>query len=511
MTTTHGQNAHTSRTVRMVPHNFKIPKIPKKKVNPQMELPEISLAVLDQDAQEATPHQTEKVYQDPSLVTTSSTMKRESLEIWHDATSVECWDLDTTIVPDQIHEDPHDQEGTTKKPFLSLEHEELMDEQVPKNDFLPTIDHLWKIRRKWQEWGAFDNNRKKTNTQEATSTTGPTQAGTTHGKSFRKIRTRSTTAQEAEQGPQLRRTPSEMQRNKIPYRVNAQEATLEDAKMWGMELQKKRGIEEKMGDSTDQGTSTSTEVSPNQRGKCGGGRRKRAPVRDVWTTHDTTARDGVDGVSSKRTPSRRQRTANTVRRKTSQRTSTVQPAMDRQMRPSSNVDCAEGPLTGKPSTTSSTNSQTGGDKPVLVPTPYTRSGYLATLIEKSQEEYNSQLHTDHHFKDKSKSKTTESSEWNLVTHQIPEEGRSPSEAHRTDAKGHSPRKKATSTRGRGHKAGVARAQGQGLQDADVDVIIRIVDEDDDRLVGPIEVYLKIDLSQNCFKPIVDILHKINPK
>ena len=503
-----GQNAHTSRTVRMVPHNFKIPKIPKKRENPRRELPEISLAVLDQDAQEATPHQTEKVYQDPSLETTSSTMKRESLEIWHDATSVECWDLDTTIAPEPNQQDPQQQEGVTKSPLLSLEQEELMDEQVPKNDQLPTIDQIWKIRRKWQEWGELDNNRKKTNPQEATSTTGPTPAVTTLGKSSRKIRTRSTTAQEAEPDPRLRRTPSEMQRNKIPYRVNAQEATLEDAKMWGMELQRKRGIIEKMEDSTDLGTNTSTEGSQNQRGKCGVGRKKRAPVKDVWTTRDTTEQDGVDGASFKRTPLRQQRTASTAHRKISPRTSIVRHAGDQPTRLSLSVGCAEAPSTEIPSTTSSTNSPTDGNKPVLVPTPYTRSGYLTTLTEMSQEEYNLQLRTDHLYKGRLRSKTTESSGWNLETHQIPEEGHSQSEARQTDAKGHSPSKRAVSTRGRGHKAAVAKARGRGLQQ-DADVVIRFVDEEDNRLAGPIEVHLKIDLRQNCFKPIVDILNKIN--
>ena len=504
----HGQNAQSSRTVRMVPHNFKIPKIPKKRESPRRVLPEISLAVLDQDAQEATPHQMEKVYQDPSLVTTSSTMKRESLEIWHDATSVECWDLDTTIAPEPNQQLPQRQgEEVTKSPLLSLEQEELMDEQVPKDDQLPTIDQIWKIRRKWQEWGELDNNRKKTNPQEATSTTGPTQAATTLGKSFRKIQTRSTTAQEAELDPRLRRTPSEMQRNKIPYRVNAQGATLEDAKMWGMELQRKRGTVEKMDDSTDQGTNTSTEDSQNQRGKCGEGRKKRAPVRDVWTTRDTTGQDGADGVSSKRTPLRQQRTASTAHRKISPRTSIARPAGDQPTRLSLSVGCAEAPSTEIPSTTSSTNSQTGGNKPVLVPTPYTRSGYLTTLTEMSQEEYNLRLRTDHLYKGKLRSKTTESSGWNLETHQIPEEGHSPSEARQLDAKGHNPSKKAASARGRGHKAAVARARGRGLQDADV--VIRLVDEEDNRLAGPIEVHLKIDLRQNCFKPIVDILNKIN--
>ena len=504
----HGQNAQSSRTVRMVPHNFKIPKIPKKRESPRRVLPEISLAVLDQDAQEATPHQMEKVYQDPSLVTTSSTMKRESLEIWHDATSVECWDLDTTIAPEPNQQLPQRQgEEVTKSPLLSLEQEELMDEQVPKDDQLPTVDQIWKIRRKWQEWGELDNNRKKTNPQEATSTTGPTQAATTLGKSFRKIQTRSTTAQEAELDPRLRRTPSEMQRNKIPYRVNAQGATLEDAKMWGMELQRKRGTVEKMDDSTDQGTNTSTGDSQNQRGKCGEGRKKRAPVRDVWTTRDTTGQDGADGVSSKRTPLRQQRTASTAHRKISPRTSIARPAGDQPTRLSLSVGCAEAPSTEIPSTTSSTNSQTGGNKPVLVPTPYTRSGYLTTLTEMSQEEYNLRLRTDHLYKGKLRSKTTESSGWNLETHQIPEEGHSPSEARQLDAKGHNPSKKAASARGRGHKAAVARARGRGLQDADV--VIRLVDEEDNRLAGPIEVHLKIDLRQNCFKPIVDILNKIN--
>ena len=144
---------------------------------------------------------------------------------------------------------------------------------------------------------------------------------------------------------------------------------------------------------------------------------------------------------------------------------------------------------------------------MLVPTPYTRSGYLATLTEKSQEEYNLQLRTDHLYKGRLRSKTTESSGWNLETHQIPEEGHSQSGARQTDAKGHSPSKRAASTRGRGHKAAVARARGRGPQDADV--VIRLVDEEDNRLAGPIEVHLKIDLRQNCFKPIVDILNKIN--
>ena len=553
------ENPHSGQTTtismkrpRMVPVDFKIPRIPPwRQLQSQNETQTMTNSV--DIAKDMGTH--------PSIASSDGERQQNCNE--KKAPPALTRQNATTVMPQEW-------EGTTAKSVelsdsrqmeiwrleprttLPLRENELMDEELPRIGPTPTLETINHIKQWWQK---FEANNKDDNTGHLTIPTKTIGAKELINDTTNKL-TRMTTRQDALIQRQLasKRTPKGLRERNIPFRINTRGQSKTDWSAWAEEINRKREEETtsrrkgrggKTTYSTTRGTNISSEASQSQQGPCVGGRMKQRLAGDASTTRATERSYTAGGVTSKRKLSKKPRQGTTKHQKTSQPSSIASTVEDRPTQPTANAHYAGGPSPETSSTSKSTNWYAASlNKQQLEHTPYTHSGYQTSLNPKESERFASLNHTDPHLKLKSKwmargsleSINLEEKDDDLHNGYASESGEqgltqagnswtesqarcrpadtSQWHTHQQHAhQQHAQLREEDLTQSEAHTIGSADNQGRKGEKAEqettgtrnAEVTIRIPTEEDGGIVGPVEIRATLKIKEEMYRPLMKLL------